>query len=176
MNETVLDSRNNVRDDLNFRCARPEDALGVWKLVQASGTLEANTAYFYLIFCSDFADTCLIAEHEGDPVGVVIGYHPPKEPDTAFCWQIGVHPEWRSQGVASALLEQWLRLPANRDIRWLTATVATDNLASDRLFRSVARRFATPCHVTEHFTCELLQSGHAPEPLYRIGPLDHDSR
>jgi len=176
MNETVLESRMNVRHELQYRCAKPEDGLGVWKLVQSSGTLEANTAYFYLIFCSDFSDTCLIAEYEGNPVGVIIGYHPPRQADTAFCWQIGVHPDWRGQGIALALLEQWLQLPTNQELRWLTATVATDNPASDRLFRSFARRMQVACDVTEHFTSELLQSGHAPEPLYRIGPFDHESR
>lgn len=171
MKETVSELRPDIRSELHYRCAKPEDALGVWKLIQSSGTLEPNTAYFYLIFCSDFSDTCLIAEFEGVPIGVIIGYHPPRRPATAFCWQIGVHPDWRGRGVASMLLAQWLALPANHDVRWLTATVATDNKASDRLFRSFAKHAQAACDVTEHFTVELLQPGHAPEPLYRIGPL-----
>ncbi|AWB35690.1 diaminobutyrate acetyltransferase [Orrella marina] len=171
MNETETSYQQNV-EALQYRCARPEDGIAVWKLVQASGTLEANTAYFYLIFCSDFAQTCLIAEYEGKPVGVIVGYHPPKETDTAFCWQIGVHPDWRGLGVASRLLMQWLQLPANRAVRYVTATVATDNEPSDRLFRSLARRLNVNCDVKPHFTESLLEPGHAPEPLYRIGPVD----
>lgn len=171
MNETDTKYQQNV-EALQYRCARPEDGMAVWKLVQASGTLEANTAYFYLIFCSDFAQTCLIAEHAGQPVGVIVGYHPPNESDTVFCWQIGVHPDWRGRGVASRLLAQWLQLPANQKVRYVTATVATDNVASDRLFRSFARRLEVDCDVKEHFTESLIEPGHAPEPLYRIGPIE----
>lgn len=174
MNETDTEYRTNISHEIQYRCARPEDGLAVWKLVQQSGTLEANTAYFYLVFCSDFAQTCLIAEHQGKLVGVIIGYHPPREPDTVFCWQIGVHPDWRGQGVALKMLDQWLRLDANATVKWVTATVATDNEASRRLFFGFARRMGVVCDVREHFTQDLLEPGHAPEPLYRIGPIDRD--
>lgn len=173
MSEADTKYRDQIKPKLRYRNTTPQDSLAVWQLVQDSGTLEANTAYFYLIFCSDFAQTCLIAEFDDEVVGVVIGYHPPTEPATAFCWQIGVHPDWRGQGVASELLRHWLNQPANQTVRWLTATVAVDNPASDRLFRRFAQKHHCPCEVREHFTASLLAPGNAPEPLYRIGPLNH---
>jgi L-2,4-diaminobutyric acid acetyltransferase len=70
------------------------------------------------------------------------------------------------------MLGAWLELPANRSVRWLSATVAQDNEASERLFRGFARDQGVACVASPHFTEDLLVPGHAPEPMYRIGPFD----
>jgi L-2,4-diaminobutyric acid acetyltransferase len=175
MSETTHISKNDVLTDITFRQPNPTDGLAVWQAVQQAGTLEVNSAYFYLIFCTDFADTCLVAEYNGEVIGVVVGYHPPADPQTAFCWQIGMVPHWQGRGLGKRLLSAWLALPGNRDVNWVTATVAEDNAASDSLFRGLARDLGVACEVTPHFTESLLQPGHRPEPLYRIGPI-HSAR
>lgn len=154
-----------------FRRAVPEDGLAVWRLVDQAGTLELNTAYFYILFCTDFADTCLVAHQRGRLVGAIIGYRPPNESDTLFCWQICVHPDCRGQGLGKRMLKAWLSLPCNRSVQWVSATVADDNLPSDRLFRRFAKELGVQCQTTPHFTEDLLPAGHRPEPLYRIGPI-----
>lgn len=156
---------------LVFRSARPTDGASLWRLVQATGTLEANSPYFYLLFATDFGRTCLVAEQDGEPVGAVIGYHPPEQADTAFVWQIGLLPSHRGQGLGSALLLQWLALPANRGTRWVTATVADDNPTSQALFKRLAERLGTGCVVEPHFTPDQFPVEHPSEPLFRIGPL-----
>jgi L-2,4-diaminobutyric acid acetyltransferase len=171
MTKTDTLYRTQRDHDLTFRHARPGDGLRVWQLVQQVGTLETNSAYFYLIFCTDFADTSVVAEHDGALVGALIGYRSPKDQAQAFCWQIGVLPDWQGKGVAGALLNHWLLLPALRTCTWLTATVATDNAASDHLFRRYASQRDIQCFISKHFTVDLLPEGHAPERLYRIGPL-----
>ncbi len=143
----------------------------MWRLVQAAGTLELNSQYFYLLLATDFGDTCLIAEHDGEPVGLVIGYHPPREPATAFVWQVGVLPEHRGKGLGLRLLQAWLALPANTHCTWVTATVADDNAASQALFRRLAGEHRTGCEVRPHFTADLFAHAHPAEPLWRIGPL-----
>ena len=175
MSEIAQTSKNNVLTDITFRQATAEDALDVWQAVQLAGTLEVNTAYFYLVFCTDFSDTCLVAEHEGSIIGFVVGYHPPQQTETAFCWQIGMIPAWQGKGLGQRLLAAWLALPGNQHVTWLTATVADDNAASDALFRRFADKLGVACEVTPHFTEALLQPGHRPEPLYRIGPI-HSAR
>lgn len=156
---------------LCYRSAIPQDGQALWELVRDAGTLELNSAYFYLVFATDFGNTCLVAEQDGEMVGAVIGYRPPREPESAFVWQIGVSPAMRGRGLGKALLRQWLQLPAVRDARWLTATISADNEASRRLFESVARDLGTGCDVQPHFTADLFPAGHPAEPLYRIGPL-----
>ena len=167
----VQTSFRSSEQPISFRSAHSADGAALWHLVQATGTLELNSPYFYLLFATDFGDTCLVAEQEGRIVGAVVGYHPPQEDDTAFVWQVGVLPEYRGQGLGRDILHAWLELPANRHCRWITATVADDNPASQALFRGLARERGAPCAVTPHFTTDLFPQEHAAEPLFRIGPL-----
>lgn len=168
---TSTDTRHTFTDPIHFRAARPSDGTALWQLVQATGTLEPNSAYAYVLLASDFGDTCLVAEQSGELLGAVLGYHPPREPDAAFVWQVGVHPRQQGRGLGLRLLQHWLALPANARSRWVTATVADDNPASQALFRRLARQHGVACSVTPHFGAELFPVGHPPEPLYRIGPL-----
>lgn len=172
----ISQDRPSTHPSLRFRTAQPGDGIALWQLVQAAGTLEANSAYFYLLFATDFRDTCLVAEQEGQLIGAVIGYHPPREADTAFVWQVGVRPDHQGQGLGLQLLQHWLALPANAGCRWVTATVADDNPASQALFRRLAREHGTSCTVTPHFTADLFPAGHPAEPLLRIGPIDRHAR
>lgn len=165
-------STRQTTDDIRFRAAGPDDGAAIWRLVQATGTLELNSAYFYLLFATDFGDTCLVAERGGQMAGVVIGYHPPRHADTAFVWQVGVLPEMRGHGLGLRLLQEWLELPANRECRWVTATVAADNPASLALFRRLARERRTACEELPHFRSEQFPHDHPAEPLLRIGPIE----
>ncbi|WP_180683014.1 diaminobutyrate acetyltransferase [Tepidicella baoligensis] len=156
-----------------FRSVRQSDGAALWHLVRATGTLEVNSPYFYVLFATDFGATSLLAETpEGETAGAVIGYHPPLQPETAFVWQVGVHPRWQGQGLGLALLQRWLALPANARCRWVTATVADDNAASQALFRRLARAYRTSCEVRPHFTPDLFPIDHPAEPLFRVGPID----
>jgi L-2,4-diaminobutyric acid acetyltransferase len=166
---TLSDSTHSIR----FRTASPTDGASLWQLVRATGTLEVNSAYAYVLLATDFGDTCLMAEQDdGQTIGAVLGYHPPREPGTAFVWQVGVHPQQQGRGLGLQLLLRWLALPANAHCRWVTATVANDNLASQALFHRLAREYSCPCSVKPHFTADLFPVGHAAEPLFRIGPID----
>jgi L-2,4-diaminobutyric acid acetyltransferase len=156
---------------LTFRSAQPRDGAALWRLIQATGTLELNSAYFYLLFATDFGGTCLVAEQGGEVVGAVIGCHPPEQPRTAFVWQVGLLPRLRGKGLGVELLQRWIELPANQDRLWVTATVAEDNAASQALFQRFARQQGTECNVQTHFTADLFPVDHPPEPLYRVGPL-----
>jgi L-2,4-diaminobutyric acid acetyltransferase len=139
--------------------------------VQATGALEPNTPYAYLLLASDFGRTCLVAEQDGHVLGAVIGYHPPEQPRTAFVWQVGLLPALRGKGMGLELLRRWIALPANQDCEWVTATVADNNAASQALFKRFAAQHGAPCEVRAHFTADLFPMEHPPEPLYRIGPL-----
>ena len=154
-----------------FRSARPADGASLWRLVQATDWLEPNTPYAYLLLASDFGSPCLVAEHDGEMVGAVIGYHPPEQPRTAFIWQVGLRPAQRGKGLGVELLQRWIALPANQGCEWVTATVDGDNTASQALFKRFAALHDAPCEVRPHFTADLFPMAHPPEPLYRIGPL-----
>jgi L-2,4-diaminobutyric acid acetyltransferase len=154
---------------IQFRSAQPSDGASLWHLVQQAGTLELNSAYFYLLFATDFGRTCLIAEEAGEVVGAVIGYHPPDQTETAFVWQVGVLPKLHGQGLGVELLKRWIALPANRSCRWVTATVAEDNAASQALFRRFAQESDTECRTQTHFTAA--RSNASPHPTTKESPL-----
>ena len=162
------------RPRLRYRAARKEDGAAMWSLVQSAGTLEVNSAYFYLLFATDFGDTCLIAEQDDKVVGAVIGYRPPMDPQAAFVWQIGLAPEIQGKGLGKRLLAEWLDLPGNRDARWVTATVATDNAPSRGLFQGFARDCGVDCDIADHFTPQLFPHDHPAEQLFRVGPIARD--
>lgn len=169
-NSTMSDTRM-ISARVSFRVALPADGVALWRVVKAAGTLELNSPYFYALFATDFGDTCLIAEHDGNPIGAVIGYRPPREPEAAFVWQIGILPSYRGGGLGVKMLTAWFDLPANRCCRWLTATIAADNAASQALFHRFAREHRVRCHVSPHFTADMFPVPHPPEPIYRVGPL-----
>lgn len=156
---------------LRFRAARRGDGAALWQLVKSAGTLELNSAYFYLLFAEHFGATCLIAEQDETVVGGVIAYRPPAEPDAVFVWQIGVAPAARGQGLGKQLLHELLQLPGCAGVRWLTATVAEDNLVSARLFRGFARERNVTCKTQDFFSSALFPEPHSAEPLFRIGPF-----
>lgn len=160
---------------LTFRSARPEDGKVMWSLVKAMGGLELNTAYFYILYCLDYADTCLVAEQAGQLAGFVLGHRPPGRDETVFVWQVGVSPDFRKQGLAGRMIEALLHQQP-RAVRWLEATVTPDNTASRRLFSGLARRLEADCDIAEHLKAAWFPGDdHAPEDLFRIGPFDIES-
>lgn len=160
---------------VTLRPPRTDDAAAIWRLLPAIGGLERNTAYAYLLVCSHFADTSIVAERDGAIVGFVAGYRPPTQPTSLFVWQVGVAPDARGLGLAGRMLDGVLAAPACRDVRYLCATVSPDNQASLALFRGVARRHRIPCEEATCFPARLFPEPHADENLLRIGPLPASS-
>ena len=136
------------------------------------GSLDLNSPYLYLLICTDFAATSIVAADADDaPVGFVAAYRPPDDPGAAFVWQVGVAPRARGKGLAKRLLTGMLTRDANRDTTELTATVTPSNEASMALFHGVARDLDASVVTSERFAAELFPEGHEPEVELRIGPL-----
>jgi L-2,4-diaminobutyric acid acetyltransferase len=154
------------------RIRAPErgDGSTVWRLARDSGALELNSAYAYLLWCDRFADSSALAEVDGQPAGFVCGFRPPRQPDTLFVWQVAVHEDRRGMGLAGRMIA-WI-LGRDPALRFLEATVAPSNTASQRLFRSIARSLGCPCDESPHFRPEEFPEGnHEAEHLFRIGPI-----
>src|SRR5690606_27510800 len=117
--------------------------------------LEPNTTYAYVLFCADFASTCVVAHDPEGIVGCIIAYCPPKRPDALFVWQIAVDRRARGTGLASRMLNTLVRQLTNDGLRYLEATVAPSNEASDRLFRRFARDFEVPFERAPYFSEDL---------------------
>ena len=80
-------------------------ALAVHKLVADSGVLDLNSTYAYVLLCTDFADSSIVAERDGRVCGFIGGYHPPQRPDVLFVWQVVVAASERGTGLGGAMLD-----------------------------------------------------------------------
>jgi L-2,4-diaminobutyric acid acetyltransferase len=158
---------------IHYRRPTLADGRRVWALVKAAGTLDLNSAYLYLLLCDHFADSCVLAELDGELVGFVTAYLPPGRNDTLFVWQVGVSPAARGRGVAKGLLTELLAREACREVRWIETTVSPSNTASRALFASLARRLGTELAERPYMGEALFPpgGGHEAEPLLRLGPL-----
>lgn len=157
-----------------IRAATAEDGAAVWRLVQESGVLDANSSYAYLLFLDHFGGTSVVAEGEdGEVVGFVTAFRPPTEPEAIFVWQVAVAESARGRGLARRLLDALVRLPGCGGVRFMLTTVTPSNVPSQAMFRSFARGVdaemsMAPYFLEDHFP----EGGHEPEELYRIGPFD----
>ncbi len=153
---------------ITYRYSRTEDGKRIWSLIDRIGTLERNTGYYYALFAREFAKTCVVAEHQGELVGFVVGFRPPERPNSVFVWQVGVSPDFRGHRIATGLLVNLLdRTGADH----LEATVSEDNTASCALFRGLGRKLNIPCRTEACFESQHFVEDHEPEELFRIGPV-----
>ena len=167
--ESPVRARPNIGDELTIGHPEVSDGVACWRIAEATGVLDLNSRYAYLLWCRDFAATSVVARHGGDVIGFVTGFRRPEAPSTLVVWQVGVDAAARGRGVAAAMLDALFgRVPG---VDHLEATVTPDNTASIALFSRFAERRGAPVHREELFGAELLGDGHAPEILFRIGPV-----
>jgi len=177
MSETVKNIQSKDKPvaektaDIIYRAATATDGGEMWKFVEAAGVLEQNPSYAYILLCQHFGDTCLVAEQDGEMVGFVLAYIPPRQPDTIFVWQVGVSKKVRGKGVGLRLLRHLMALPACRNVQFLEASVTPSNKASQNLFRAFAKRSETECRKLPFFPSEFFPEPHESEHLYRVGPI-----
>ncbi len=153
-----------------------EDALGIHAITAATGVLDLNSTYAYLLMATDFADTSIVAERDGELCGFITGFHPPPRPDVLFVWQVAAAPQAQGSGLASAMLDDLVRrVRRDRCGHPITveATVSPSNSASRAFFSAFARRHGVPITEHPHFTAAMLDADqrHEDEPILRIGPI-----
>jgi L-2,4-diaminobutyric acid acetyltransferase len=149
-----------------------EDGAVMCQLVQETAPLDPNSCYAYLLLCTHFADTCVVAEDDGELVGFVSAYRPPTDRDVLFVWQVAVKSTARGKGIAKTMIRTLLDRDTCQSVTFLEATVTPSNVASQTLFRSLAKEQNARCTETCWFPPETFGAGqHEAELLFRIGPL-----
>ena len=159
---------------VHYRPPRLSDGPAVHALVKRCEPLDLNSPYSYLLLCTDFAATCVVAERDGELVGFVSGYLKPADPRALFIWQVAVSPATRGLGVGKGLLRAVLSRPACVRVERLETTVTPSNAASWAMFHSLARERGARCTRQPIFRAEDFgEETHEEEHLLRIGPI-HD--
>ncbi len=163
---------NSTETTLTFEKPKVEDGAAMWELVKNS-TLDLNSAYKYIMMCEFFSETCVVAKENDNLVGFVTAFIPPERQDVVFVWQIGVDPSQRGKGLASKILEELINRPGCKDVQYLEATITPSNIASQSLFKRLARDQKTNCKILECFSEDLFPGDdHEAELTYRIGPFN----
>lgn len=177
---SVVISSESDKAVVKIRAATTNDAPGIWRLVTESGVLDCNSVYAYGLLCRDFGDTCLVAcriredggRQREEILGFVTAYRLPRDPGVLFVWQIGVAATAKKQGLGRRLLEALVERCSASTLEAIEATIAPSNVASRKLFESLARRLQAPLVDCEGFDAALFpEPSHESEPRIRIGPL-----
>lgn len=125
------------RNEVVLRRPVLADGVAVFDLVDTCKPLDLNSHYMYLLQCSHFSSTCVVASQYGQVVAWASGYVLPQHPDTFFVWQVAVGDAVRGQGLAKRLIN-WV-LAQQRGIQKIHTSITPDNAASWALFKSLAR-------------------------------------
>lgn len=162
---------------LVLRSPVAEDGPAVTALIAGSPPLDPNSAYCNLLQCSDFADTCVVAESGGRIVGWISGYRPPSHPEHIFVWQVAVDRSARGLGLGGRMLDELIARPAAKGATALTTTVTETNQASWGLFEAFARRHGALLTKSPRFERDAHFAGaHDTEWQASIGPLPSADR
>lgn len=159
---------------LVLRAPTVHDGAAVHSLVEATGVLDLNSPYAYLLMGLHFASSSVVAEEDGEILGFIFGYLIPDRPEpTVFVWQVGVDAAARGRGLATQML-RWL--VQTTGARRMETTITPSNQASQRLFRGFAEKVGASCEREEGLPSSLFAGpDHEPEELYQIGPFRSDS-
>lgn len=153
----------------NLRMPQAEDGAAIWELVQACKPLDENSMYCNMIQCDHFAQTCVLAERNGDVVGWVSGYVMPNDPETLFVWQVAVSQKARGTGLGTLMLQAILNRDACDGVTRLQTTITSDNEASWALFRKFGKIQRSKLDVQPYYTQSLhFQDRHKTENLVTI--------
>ncbi|GAA4919524.1 L-2,4-diaminobutyric acid acetyltransferase [Stackebrandtia albiflava] len=163
----------HVSEPTGFRLATPtlDDGGRMWELAKATGTLDVNSRYSYVLWCRDFAATSVVANDGDRLAGFVTGYRRPADDHVLFVWQVAVSPSHRRQGLARRMLDHLTDRTIPHGVDHVEATVTPGNLPSTRLFTSFAAAREATLTRDALFSEEMLGSGHEPEFRFLIGPL-----
>lgn len=168
----ALQERPDPRLPIDLRPPSSEDGTHVHNLIRKSAFLDDNSLYCYLLLCTHFAETSVVATMGEQIVGVVTAYIPPQQPDTLFVWQVAVDTSAQHRGVASRMLNHILDREVCTPVRFVETTVTQDNAASRAMFASLARRRDSSIDESVMFDRHIhFLNLHDTEYKLRIGPL-----
>src|SRR5690554_161774 len=172
-----LQERHDPRLPIHLRTPSSEDGTPVHNLIRKSAFLDDNSLYCYLLLCTHFAETSVVATMGDQVVGIVTAYIPPQQPDTLFVWQVAVDTPAQNHGVASRMLNHILDRKICSPVHFVETTVTKDNAASRAMFASLARRHDTDIDESVMFDKRIhFLNLHDTEYKLRIGPLRSDRK
>lgn len=158
----------------DYRAPTVADGTRLWEIASDSQVLDVNSSYSYVLWCHDFAETSIVAEVDGRAIGFVTGYRRQTDPSTLMVWQVAVDDEHRGHGIAAGMLHKLFDRLNGRGVVAMHTTISPDNVASQRLFASVADARGLRFERRDLFAADDFPDAHQPEDLYLLEPEVHE--
>ncbi len=162
----------SAADHIVLRIPDRRDGAYLHDLIAGCPPLDLNSRYAYLLMCEHHANTCVVAEFNGELAGAITAYIPPSQLDTLFIWQVAVAPSMQGQRLASRMLDSLTeRCAQTHGFKNIEATISPSNIGSQKLFASYARRHHVDIKGRPYLSAVDFGDGkHEEEWLYQIGP------
>ena len=150
------------------RSATPQDLSAITEiLVSHPERVFLHHEYNYLMKMRHFPETCLIAEIDGQPAGIIFAYPIGAANERLFIWQIAVAKKFMRCGVGSKLFDLALKNAEARGCRKVEGSIPS--AASRKLIERFARSRGKTVQQTGEITFRNPLSGALEvEPLYEI--------
>ncbi|MGV9712328.1 diaminobutyrate acetyltransferase [Gordonia sp. NPDC003424] len=156
---------------VDYRPPTAADGARLWEIASDTEVLDVNSSYAYVLWCHDFATTSIVAEIDGCPAGFVTGYRRQTDPSTLMVWQVAVDDAYRGHGIAATMLHRLFDRAQRTGVVAMHTTISPDNVASQRLFESVANARGLRFDRRDLFAAEVFGGdSHQPEQLYMLEP------
>ena len=117
---------------MHIRHPQQEDYYRIITVVNDWWGGRSMTGMLPKLFFIHFRDTSFIAEVDGEIIGFLVGFLSQTYPEEAYVHFLGVHPNFRKQGVALTLYEHFfneVRQRGRKTVRLVTATVNKESIA-----------------------------------------------
>jgi RimJ/RimL family protein N-acetyltransferase len=95
-------------------------------------------------FFTEFRDTSLVIERDGEPVAFLVGFLSQTRPEDAYIHAVAVAPPWRGQGLATLLYQRFAAVVARHGCRHLRAITRPSNAGSLAFHRRLGFNFELP--------------------------------
>lgn len=176
--ENIIENTHNDSSrpsDLSFRKPVLTDGYPIYQLIKSSPPLDLNSSYLYFLQASHFADTCVVAEQNGQIIGFLSAYLRPDKPQSLFVWQVAVAESHRGLGLAKTMLSSLLEnQPDDSAITELTCTISPSNKASQSLFNSFAKMHGLLLQTAPFINeADFGEGNHEAEDLYILKAADN---
>ena len=99
-----------MAQDITIRIAKPTDHVEVIAALQNWWGGRDLTAMLPKLFLNHFNDTSFVMENKGHMIGFLIGFMSPALENEAYVHFMGIHPDFRNQGLGQTIYERFFEV------------------------------------------------------------------